>query len=149
MEKVPEMKCGKTKNQVKAGYNGSGSQCCKCKECGIYDTISPKQHACPEDARKLAIKMYYAGVSGRAAEKILRMNKSNDTLIRRRVSTLILPFHPNPAPLLHSPAGCGRIKQSERFSTYPGDRSTYWEVKRDAGSHYPNRPYAAACHGAG
>ena len=70
-------KCGKTKNQVKAGYNGSGSQRCKCKECGIYYTISPKRKEYPEETRELAIKMYYAGVSGRTVGKILHMNKSN------------------------------------------------------------------------
>ncbi len=70
-------KCGKTKNQVKAGYNGSGSQRCRCKECGIYYTISPKRKEYPEETRELAIKMYYAGVSGRTVGKILHMNKSN------------------------------------------------------------------------
>lgn len=56
-------KCGKIENQVKAGYNGSGSQRCKCKECGIYYTIDPKQHTYPEETRQLAIKMYYGGIS--------------------------------------------------------------------------------------
>ena len=70
-------KCGKTENQIKAGYNGSGSQRCKCKECGIYYTINPKRHEYPEETRKLAIKMYYGGVSGRGVGKILQMNKSN------------------------------------------------------------------------
>ena len=54
-------KCGRIENQIKAGYNGSGSQRCKCKECGIYYTVDPKQHAYPEETRKLAIKMYYGG----------------------------------------------------------------------------------------
>ena len=62
-EKCP--KCGKTENQVKAGYNGSGSQRCRCKECGIYYTVDPKRHAYPEETRELAIKMYYGRVSGR------------------------------------------------------------------------------------
>ena len=53
--------CGKTENQVRAGYNGSGSQRCKCKECGKYYTTNPKQHTYPEETRKLALKMYYGG----------------------------------------------------------------------------------------
>ena len=69
--------CGKTENQVRAGYNGSGSQRCKCKECGKYYTINPKQHTYPEETRKLALKMYYGGISGRSVGKILHMNKSN------------------------------------------------------------------------
>ena len=70
-------KCGKIKNQVKTGRNSSGSQRCKCKECGIYYTIDPKQHAYPEETRELAIKMYYGGISSRGVGKILGMNKSN------------------------------------------------------------------------
>ena len=69
--------CGKTENQVRAGYNRSGSQRCKCKECGKYYTINPKQHTYPEETRKLALKMYYGGISGRSVGKILHMNKSN------------------------------------------------------------------------
>ena len=33
-------RCGKIENQIKAGYNGSGSQRCKCKECGKYYTMN-------------------------------------------------------------------------------------------------------------
>lgn len=69
--------CGKTENQVRAGYNHSGSQRCKCKECGKYYTVSPKKHTYPEETRKLALKMYYGGISGRGVGKILHMNKSN------------------------------------------------------------------------
>ena len=54
-------KCGKIENQVKAGRNSSGSQHCKCTECGIYYTIEPKRHEYPEETRELAIKMYYGG----------------------------------------------------------------------------------------
>lgn len=70
-------KCGKTANQIKVGRNASGTQRCKCKECGIIYTINPKQLAYPEETRKLAIKMYYGGVSCREVGKILGMNKSN------------------------------------------------------------------------
>ena len=72
-------KCGKTENQVKAGYNASGTQRCKCKECGIRYTIHPKQREYPKEIRKLAIKMYYGGISARGVGKILGMNKSNVT----------------------------------------------------------------------
>ena len=70
-------RCGKTENQIKAGYNKSGTQRCKCKECGIYYTIDPKRHEYPEEIKKQAIKIYYAGVSGRSVGKIFNMNKSN------------------------------------------------------------------------
>ena len=31
--------CGKTEHQIKAGFNASGTQCYKCKECGKYYTL--------------------------------------------------------------------------------------------------------------
>ena len=70
-------KCRKTENQVRAGYNGSGTRRSKCKERGIYNTVDPKRHAYLEENRELAIKMYCGGVSGRGVGKILGMNKSN------------------------------------------------------------------------
>ncbi len=70
-------KCGKIENQIKAGYNKSGSQRCRCKECNIIYTINPKRQEYPEEVRELAKKMYYAGVSGRSVGKILHMSKSN------------------------------------------------------------------------
>lgn len=70
-------KCGRTDGQIRAGYNGSGSQRCKCKECGIYYTINPKQHAYSEETRKLAVKMYHEGTSARKIGKALGMSHSN------------------------------------------------------------------------
>ena len=70
-------KCVKIENQVKIGYNRSGTQRCKCKECGISYTIDPKKREYPEETRQLAIKMYYSGASGRAIGKILGMSKAN------------------------------------------------------------------------
>ena len=69
--------CGRTENQVRAGYNGSGSQRCKCKECGKYYAINPKQHTYPEETRKLALKMYYGG-SSRNPRQILGHTVSYD-----------------------------------------------------------------------
>lgn len=70
-------KCGKIENQVKAGKNRSGTQRCKCKECNLLYTIEPKKREYPEETRKLAMKIYYSGVSGRGVGKILGMNKAN------------------------------------------------------------------------
>ena len=67
METMPEMR--KDREPDQGQYNASGSQRCKCKECGIYYTIDPKQRAYPEETRELAIKMYSAGSAAAAWEK--------------------------------------------------------------------------------
>lgn len=69
--------CKKQENQVKIGYNRSGTQRCKCKECGTRYTIDPKQHEYSDEVKELAIKMYNSGISGRSIGKILGMNKAN------------------------------------------------------------------------
>ena len=39
--------------------------------------LNPKKHEYPDETKKLAMKMYYSGVSGRGVGKILGMNKAN------------------------------------------------------------------------
>lgn len=70
-------KCGKIENQIKAGFNRSGTQRCKCKNCGIKYTLEAKKHEYPEETKQLALKMFYSGVSGRGVGKALGMNKAN------------------------------------------------------------------------
>jgi transposase-like protein len=70
-------KCGQKTNQIKKGYNRSGTQRCKCKDCGILYTKEPKKREYPEETRQLALKMYYSGVSGRGVGKVLGMSKAN------------------------------------------------------------------------
>lgn len=69
--------CKIQENQIKIGYNRSGTQRCRCKICGTRYTINSKSHEYPEEVRELAIKMYYSGVSGRGVGKILGMSKAN------------------------------------------------------------------------
>jgi transposase-like protein len=70
-------KCGKTTNQIKKGLNTSGTQRCMCKECGVKYTLNPKRREYPEETQKLALRMYYSGVSGRGVGKALGMSKAN------------------------------------------------------------------------
>ena len=64
-------------NQKAFGFNRSGTQRCRCNECGVTYTIDPKNRAYPEVIRKIAIKEYYAGASGRAVGKIHGMSGCN------------------------------------------------------------------------
>jgi transposase-like protein len=68
-------KCGQIKNQIKSGYNKSGTQRCTCKDCKY--TLNGKTKAYPEEVRKEAKRIYYSGVSGRGVGKIMGFGKSN------------------------------------------------------------------------
>jgi len=70
-------KCGKAENQIKKGYNRSGTQRCMCKECGVSYTMEPKKREYPEETKRLAMKMFYSGMSGRGVGKVLGMSKAN------------------------------------------------------------------------
>ena len=69
--------CHKTENQIKLGHNRSGTQRCKCKECGISYTINPKKHEYGEETKQKAFQMYKEGKSGREIGRILGINKAN------------------------------------------------------------------------
>lgn len=70
-------KCGKIENQVKRGYNRSGTQRCESRECGTRYTLDPKSRAYSEEVRQKAIKTYYSGVSGRGVGALFGMGKEN------------------------------------------------------------------------
>ena len=46
--------CGRVENQIKIGYNRSGTQRCRCKECGTRYTIAPKERVYSEEIRESA-----------------------------------------------------------------------------------------------
>ena len=48
-----------------------------CKECGVVYTLDPKKREYPEETKQLALKIYYAGASGRGVGKVLGMSKAN------------------------------------------------------------------------
>jgi transposase-like protein len=70
-------KCNSDENQVNAGYNRSGTQRCLCRFCNYKYTLNGKTREYPEETKKLALKMYYSGVSGRGVGKVLGMSKAN------------------------------------------------------------------------
>lgn len=70
-------KCGKIENQVKCGYNRSGTQRCECRECGTLYTMNPKSRAYSEEVRQQAIKTYHSGVSGCGVGALFWMGKEN------------------------------------------------------------------------
>ena len=74
-KKCPQ--CGEVRDQVKNGKNRSGTQKILCRHCNKTYTLEPKRNAYDEETRALAIKIYYAGTSGRGVGKILSMSKSN------------------------------------------------------------------------
>ena len=69
--------CEKTDGQMKNGCNRSGSQRIVCRHCKKSYTLEPKRNAYGEETVALALKIYYAGTSGRGVGKILNMSKAN------------------------------------------------------------------------
>ena len=70
-------RCGDEESQKLDGKNRSGTQRCLCKLCKVSYTLNPKDHRIPEHIRKIAIREYYAGISGRMIGKIHNMSSNN------------------------------------------------------------------------
>jgi len=69
--------CEAEENQIKKGFNPSGTQRYGCKKCGKIYTLEQKKREYTEAERQQAIKMYYSGVSGRGVGKFFGMSKAN------------------------------------------------------------------------
>ena len=70
-------KCGSTQGQARNGFTKSGTQICRCFNCKHRYCINPKRRAYPDEIRKIAIKEYLSGVSGRGVGKIHGMSGNN------------------------------------------------------------------------
>ncbi|MCL2083110.1 MAG: hypothetical protein FWH04_07745 [Oscillospiraceae bacterium] len=77
MKLVVALYAGWVENQINKGKNRSGTQRCMSKECGVAYTKEPKKREYSEETKKLAMKMFYSGVNGRAVGKVLGMSKAN------------------------------------------------------------------------
>ena len=69
--------CEAIDGQMKNGKNRSGTQQIRCRYCSKTYTLAPKRKAYDEETRALAMKIYYAGASGRGVGKVLGMSKAN------------------------------------------------------------------------
>jgi len=70
-------RCGEVERQVKNGRTKAGTQSYLCRHGNKTYTLEPKQNTYSEETKALAIKIYYAGTSGRGVGKILGMSKNN------------------------------------------------------------------------
>ena len=70
-------KCGASEKQMLDGKNQSGTQKCLCGKCKKSYTLNPKTRVYSKDVREQAIKMHFAGASGRAVGKVMGFSKAN------------------------------------------------------------------------
>ena len=80
MENTTKRQCPQCKaedGQMKNGKNRSGTQTMLCRHCKKSYTPEPKQNAYSEEMREMAIKVFYAGASGRGVGKVFGFSKAN------------------------------------------------------------------------
>jgi len=86
--------CKEEDRQVKNGENRSGTQSYLCRHCKKSYTPEPKRHAYCDDTRKMAMRAYYSGVSGRGVGKMFGFNKSNiSNWIKKTTQILRSSYH--------------------------------------------------------
>ena len=108
-------KCKSARRQVKNGWNGSGSQKYRCRECGAGYTPEPKPKGYPAETRILAIRMY---VEGSSYGSIARVLKVNPQTIANWVSAYAAQLPPAPLPQ--------KVRKAEldELYTYVGEKKT-------------------------
>jgi transposase-like protein len=69
--------CGERQGQHKRGTTEAGTQRFYCSHCKKFYSVNPKVRAYSEEKRQEAIKLFYAGASGRKIGNLLGMSKAN------------------------------------------------------------------------
>lgn len=69
-------RCGSSLYQNN-GKSQCGSQRAKCLVCGKFWTLNPKKKGYSQEIRDQAIKLHFAGASGRTVGKVMGMSKAN------------------------------------------------------------------------
>ena len=70
-------KCKAEDGQMKNGKNKSSTRSYLCRHCKKAYTPEPKTKSYREDVRRMAMKAYFSGVSGRGVGKMFGFNKGN------------------------------------------------------------------------
>ena len=108
--------CKTSENQVKIGFNASGSQRYRCKACGRKYTPAPKEVGYPEGMRQQAIQWYVDGMNFRRIARHLGVHHQTViNWINAHIATL-----PQTPPL---PEEVSVVEQDELF-TFIGSKKT-------------------------
>jgi transposase-like protein len=59
------------------GKTGIGTQRVRCTDCGKIYTPNPKHRGYPEEVRQQAMKIHFAGASGRKVGQVMGFSKAN------------------------------------------------------------------------
>ena len=114
MNKCPH--CKTNEDQIKIGFNASGSQRYKCKRCGRKYTPDPHEAGYAEDLHQQAVRLYVDGVNFRRIARHLGVH--HQTIINWvNAHSSGLPETP---PL---PDDVGVVEQDELF-TFIGSKKT-------------------------
>ena len=108
--------CKISENQVKIGFNASGSQRYRCKSCGRKYTPEPKEPGYPEAMRQQAVQWYVDGMNFRRIARHLGVHHQTViNWINAHIATL-----PQTPPL---PEEVSVVEQDELF-TFIGSKKT-------------------------
>jgi len=108
--------CKINENQVKIGFNASGSQRYRCKSCGRKYTPEPKEQGYPEGLHQQAVQWYVDGMNFRRIARHLGVH--HQTVINwNNAYIATLPQRP---PL---PDEVSVVEQDELF-TFIGSKKT-------------------------
>ncbi len=92
--------CHDTEQQVKAGFNRSGSQVYKCKLCDRRYTPLPAERGYPESIRQQALRLYIEGMNFRRVGRLLGVHHVTVmNWVKAHADRLPPPSVPDESPL--------------------------------------------------
>ena len=109
--------CQDTAQQIKLGFNKSGSQRYKCKLCNRAYTPKPNQKGYPLSIRMLAIRLYLEGNNFRRIARILKVSHvSVMNWVKAHADQLLPAPVPAESPL--------HIVEMDELHTFVGHKKT-------------------------
>ena len=109
--------CQQARNQYKIGFNASGSQRYKCKDCNRKYTPEPRARGYPESVRQQAVQMYVDGLNFRRIARILQVNhQSVINWVNAHVAQL-----PDEPPVPDTPP---EVTELDELFTFVGSKKT-------------------------
>lgn len=108
--------CQTEENQIKAGFNRSGSQRYRCKNCNRRYTPEPKPHGYPEAVRLQAVRLYVDGMNLRRIARTLGVNHQS-------VANWVNAYA-DQLPEAPVPEGELEVVELDELYTFIGDKKT-------------------------
>ena len=106
--------CQSAEQQIKSGFNASGSQRFRCRSCDRIYTPEPSPNGYPDEVRRQAVKLYLEGMNLRRIGRILAVNHQS-------VTNWVNSYHAG-LPAARAPVASPETLEMDELFTFVGSK---------------------------